>query len=143
MSPVRHWKDGAHGNQISKSTLLLAVDQLVKEFDFCEYFPAYEIQLDDLRDYRFFDEDMVHPNKVAIEYIWNHFQSAFFSKYTLHYIKEMLKLDRAINHRSFDVTSHDHQTFLKSLLKKLNEFKLQYPEVNFDYEVNLVQSNIL
>ncbi len=143
VSPVRHWKDGAHGSQISKSTLLMAVNQLVSEIDFCEYFPAYEIQLDDLRDYRFYNEDMIHPNKVAVDYIWDKFKGAFFSNYALQYIQEMLKLDKAMSHRSFDITSPDHQAFLKQLLNKLNEFKRKYPEINFENEVGEVLRNIL
>jgi hypothetical protein len=73
LSPVRHWKDGAHGNQISKSILLLAIEKIVSESKGTEYFPSYEIMLDDLRDYRFYADDMIHPNKQAIDYLGKNF----------------------------------------------------------------------
>ena len=74
VSPIRHLKDGAHGNQLSKSTLLLALDQVLAKFpDRCDYFPAYEIVLDELRDYRFYAPDMVHPSEQAVDYLWNRF----------------------------------------------------------------------
>lgn len=74
VSPIRHMKDGAHGNQLSKSTLLLALDEVMAKFpDRCEYFPAYEIVLDELRDYRFYAPDMVHPSEQAVGYLWNRF----------------------------------------------------------------------
>ena len=74
VSPIRHLKDGAHGNQLSKSTLLLALDEVLAKFpERCEYFPAYEIVLDELRDYRFYAPDMVHPSEQAVDYLWNRF----------------------------------------------------------------------
>lgn len=74
VSPIRHWKDGAHGNQLSKATLLLAIDALQKEFpEHTAYFPAYEIMMDELREYRFYADDMLHPSTTAIEYIWERF----------------------------------------------------------------------
>lgn len=74
VSPIRHLKDGAHGNQLSKSTLLLALDEVISKFpERCEYFPAYEIVLDELRDYRFYAPDMVHPSEQAVEYLWTRF----------------------------------------------------------------------
>jgi hypothetical protein len=79
VSPIRHMADGAHGNQLSKSTLLLAIDQLVSTFNFqfsISYFPAYEIVLDELRDYRFYDEKMTHPTSLAVDVVWERFQSA-------------------------------------------------------------------
>lgn len=80
ISPIRHLADGAHGNQISKSTLLLAVDALVRAHENAHYFPAYEIVLDELRDYRFYERDLVHPNDVAVDCVWNHFQQSYFSE---------------------------------------------------------------
>lgn len=74
VSPIRHFKDGAHGNQISKSTLLLALDEVLAKFpERCEYFPAYEIVLDELRDYRFYAADMIHPSAQAVDYLWSRF----------------------------------------------------------------------
>ena len=74
VSPIRHLKDGAHGNQLSKSTLLLSLDEVMAKFpDRCDYFPAYEIVLDELRDYRFYAPDMVHPSSQAVDYLWSRF----------------------------------------------------------------------
>ena len=76
VSPIRHFKDGAHGNQLSKSTLLLALEEVMARFpDRCDYFPAYEIVLDELRDYRFYTADMIHPSELAVDYIWSRFVS--------------------------------------------------------------------
>ncbi|MEN8191754.1 MAG: GSCFA domain-containing protein, partial [Bacteroidota bacterium] len=89
VSPVRHWKDGAVENQLSKSTLLIAVDEIVKENKNCEYFPSYEIVMDDLRDYRFYDTDLLHPNKFATDYIWDKFSNAKLSNQCLTIMKEV------------------------------------------------------
>ena len=100
VSPVRHLADTAHGNQLSKSTLLLAVDSLVKEFpDAAEYFPAYEIVMDELRDYRFYDSDMVHPSPVAVDYIWEKFRDAYFTPEQTESMKESLKEWKRSQHR--------------------------------------------
>ena len=77
VSPIRHWKDGAHGNQLSKSVLLLAIDELVKRRKRVYYFPSYEIVLDELRDYRFYAEDMLHVSGQAVDYIWSRFRDTF------------------------------------------------------------------
>ena len=78
VSPIRHLKDGAHGNQLSKATLLLAVDEICRKYGFCDYFPAYETVMDELRDYRFYAEDMLHPSCQTIEYIWERFCQTHF-----------------------------------------------------------------
>jgi hypothetical protein len=100
VSPIRHWKDGAHENQLNKATLLLAVNELVKVHDSCYYFPSYEIMMDDLRDYRFYAEDMIHPNQQAINYIWEKFGDTFFDKKTLELIKEYEKVQKQLHHRT-------------------------------------------
>ncbi|TLX76161.1 GSCFA domain protein [Labilibacter sediminis] len=143
VSPVRHWKDGAHGNQLSKSTLLLAIDSLVEMFESSDYFPAYEIMLDDLRDYRFYDDDMLHPNRLAIEYIWNKFELCYFSKNTLQYQKEMIKLVKAINHRPFDSTSESHQKFLRDQIDKVKSHKINYPKTDFSEEIRFLKSKMV
>ena len=80
VSPIRHWKDGAHGNQLSKATLLLAIDELMQLYpEQTAYFPAYEILLDELRDYRFYADDMIHPSPLAIDYIWEKFATHWLS----------------------------------------------------------------
>jgi hypothetical protein len=100
VSPIRHWKDGANANQLSKAILLLAVSELVESHPDCYYFPSYEVLLDDLRDYRFYAEDLIHPNNQAINYIWEKFGDAYFDVSTKEKIKMYEKQQRANNHRS-------------------------------------------
>jgi hypothetical protein len=100
VSPIRHWKDGANANQLSKATLLLAVNQLIEANTGCYYFPAYEIMLDDLRDYRFYADDLIHPNSQAIDYIWEKFGEAYFEKKTKEAMKEYEREQKKRNHRT-------------------------------------------
>ena len=130
VSPVRHLKDGAHGNQISKATLLLAVEQLNQHFDNTVYFPAYELLLDDLRDYRFYNDDLLHPSAMAIRYIRNKFTSAFFNQQASAFEKTMETLKRAAEHRPFNSTSEMHQKFVLKNTAKTNDCQKQYPDVD-------------
>ena len=98
VSPIRHLKDGLHGNQISKSVLLLAIDRLCRELDFCHYFPSYEIVMDELRDYRFYAEDMVHPSPLAVKYIFEKFKLAHISELSFKQMEANLRLTKAENH---------------------------------------------
>lgn len=101
VSPIRHKRDGFHANQLSKATLLLAADSLCEErSDMCLYFPAYEIMMDELRDYRFYADDMVHPSTLAVEYIWERFCDAFFNRKTMDKIAEWRKFEAAQRHRT-------------------------------------------
>jgi len=143
VSPVRHWKDGAHENQLSKSTLLLAVDSIVEQNHNCSYFPAYEIVMDDLRDYRFYNEDMIHPNSVAVEYIWEKIKKCFFSTLTIEFIREMTNLDKAIQHKPFDSTAESYKTFLQGLLKKVFNIENKYPKANLEYIKSLLEKRLL
>ncbi|GAF03597.1 GSCFA domain-containing protein [Saccharicrinis fermentans] len=143
VSPVRHWKDGAHGNQISKATLLLAINKLCGQFNNCHYFPAYELLIDDLRDYRFYAEDMLHPNSTAIEYIWDKFEKSFFSIRTLEYRNEMRKLEKAVKHRAFNPATEQHQRFLKNQIEKIERLKKKYPNTNFEKDLVQLRANII
>ena len=98
VSPIRHFKDGAHGNQISKSTLLLAVDNTLHKYENCFYFPSYEIMMDELRDYRYYAEDMVHPSPLAVKYIFEKFRQAHISNGAIKQMTENLRLTKAENH---------------------------------------------
>lgn len=139
VSPIRHWKDGAHENQISKSILHLAIDKLNKKFeDALTYFHAYEILLDELRDYRFFNEDMMHPSPVAIDYIWQRFCETFFSKSTIDITTEWQQLKRALNHKPLNEGTESHHKFLKQTLHKLTVFQNNYPQVDCDREIELL-----
>jgi GSCFA family len=126
LSPVRHWKDGAHENQLSKATLLLAIDQIVKSFPQTTYFPSYEIVMDDLRDYRFYEEDMLHPNKVAINYIWSRFKEVFMDADTLSLMKEVEKVVLACSHKPFNSQSEQYKSFVKQTLGKIKLLEDQY-----------------
>ena len=142
VSPIRHLRDGAHDNQLSKSTLLLAIDQIEQRRNDVHYFPSYEILLDDLRDYRFYDQDMVHPNALTVEYIWNIFAETFFSEQTRAIAFEWLKLKKAIDHRPINQETDQHTHFLKQTLLKLNEFSSKYPFVCVNSEINDLNDRI-
>jgi hypothetical protein len=130
VSPVRHWKDGAHGNQLSKSTLLLAIDQLIKQAENCNYFPAYELLLDDLRDYRFFADDMLHPSQVAIEYIRDKFVETQFDSEAQQVLVQLAKLRKAAFHRPFNPETASHQSFVRKHISKVDAFQKQYPKID-------------
>ena len=122
VSPVRHLKDGAHENQLSKSRLLLAVDKLVSQHPNCEYFPSYEIVLDELRDYRFFAEDMAHPTALAVDYIWERFSDAYFSDKTIEGIKNYEKIVKTEKHRPSNPESEQYL----ALLEKVKNDKINW-----------------
>ncbi len=127
VSPIRHWKDGAHENNLSKSILHLAVDELQQLFSYVSYFPAYEIQLDELRDYRFFSSDMFHPSEVAVEYIWKRFGEVYFSADTQNLLTRLEKLALQINHRSIHPDSEEHQHFINQLERQKLELVKEFP----------------
>jgi hypothetical protein len=131
VSPVRHWKDGAVQNQLSKSTLILAINQLKRIFDNVEYFPAYEIMMDDLRDYRFYADDMLHPSKVGVDYIWDHFQKTYFETKTRSIIEEVNKVVLAENHRPFNSESESYRRFIENTENSKKELQSKYPFLQF------------
>ncbi len=132
ISPVRHWKDGAHGNQISKAVLLLATEKLTELFDGVDYFPAYELLLDDLRDYRFYDGDMLHPGSLAISYIRKKFISAWMNDEARRFLKEFDVIIKAKNHRPFNPASLAHQNFLLKNLDRIEQLIKKYPAINLN-----------
>ena len=127
VSPIRHWKDGAHENNLSKATLLLAIDTLQREFDYVEYFPAYELLLDELRDYRYYAEDMLHPSEVAVNYIWERFAECYFAPDTRQQMKEISQLmaDRA--HRPLHPESDASRQFAARTRERQVELERKYP----------------
>jgi len=127
VSPVRHLKDGAHFNHISKGNLLLAVRKAIDYFDEVFYFPSYEILLDDLRDYRFYAQDLVHPNNFAIEYIWEKFKAAFFDRETVDFIKVSEKISKGLNHKFISSDRQIIKTFLEKEIKKAEEALSKFP----------------
>lgn len=134
VSPIRHLKDTAHGNQMSKSVLLLAIDKIVSNFSNIEYFPSYEIVMDELRDYRFYKDDMIHISDFAVQYIWERFRNMYFSIETENTMKEICKIIKSINHRPTDALSPQYSKFLTKTLHKLNNLIERYPHINFSDE---------
>lgn len=142
VSPIRHLRDGAHDNQKSKATLLLAIDRIIRDNPgCCHYFPAYEIVLDELRDYRFYAEDMAHPSTTAIEYIWECFCNSYFSKETIAINEAVEEILRALGHRPFDGQSEGYRQFIRGLIQKIGKLEEQYSFLDFKNE--LTQCNTL
>lgn len=134
VSPIRHWRDGAHDNQLSKAILLLAIEELCQQFERVAYFPAYELVLDELRDYRFYEEDMLHPNKTAIDFVWNRFVEAFIETNSLQVMKEIEKIQLARQHRPFNQQSKQFQDFLHQQLDKIERLTGNYPFIDLKSE---------
>lgn len=137
VSPIRHLKDGANGNQLSKSTLLLAIDRLITGFgkERCAYFPSYEIVMDELRDYRFYAADLVHLSPVAIEHIWTKFKSCFFNAETNKIMAEIEKITKSMNHRPLKKESYGYVNFLNQNLEKLRGLTINFPYLNLRNEI--------
>jgi hypothetical protein len=131
ISPVRHLKDGFVENMRSKAHLIAAMHQIIDLETKTSYFPAYEIIMDELRDYRFYNEDMMHPNKIAINYIWEKFVALWFCKTTESTMQEIASIQKGISHRPFDKNSEQHQKFLKNLDLKKKKIRKKYPNILF------------
>lgn len=142
VSPIRHLKDGAHDNQLSKSTLLLAIDKLIQANLDTSYFPSYEIVLDELRDYRFYNEDMTHPSATAINYIWERFSDTYFNKETLSIMNEWEKILLATRHKPSNARSDEYKDFLRQTLLKLEAFNKKYPYICCEEELSNLQSTL-
>lgn len=127
VSPIRHFKDGAHENNVSKSTLMLAIEAVQNKFQHIDYFPAYEIMMDELRDYRYYASDMLHPSEVAVDYIWRRFSDTYFSDETLLIKKELEQLARDLEHRPLHQDTTDYKLFKKSIEKRKISILEKYP----------------
>ena len=127
VSPVRHMKDGAHGNQLSKSALLLFTDELCRAYpERCFYFPAYELVMDELRDYRFYDRDMVHPSQQAVDYVWEKFSETYFDEATRSVNREWGRLLQALRHRPLTPDRKTYRQFVVQNILKLEKFREKY-----------------
>lgn len=131
LSPVRHLKDGFVENQRSKSTLHLAIQNVVERYRQIYYFPSYELLLDDLRDYRFYDTDYVHPNTLALDYIWLKFKDTFFSKDTLKLINEVEAINKRLNHRPFNPSTETSIAFKAKTKNMVKNLEKRHPEIIF------------
>ncbi len=129
VSPVRHLKDGMIENTRSKSHLLTAIHQLSSKN--VQYFPSYEIMMDDLRDYRFYKKDMIHPNDTAIDYIWHLFRESFFAEETQAIMTEVDQIQKGLNHKPSHQNSKQHQLFEKKLQKKIEDLSQRQPSIQF------------
>jgi len=136
VSPVRHIRDGLIENQVSKSKLLLALNQISKQYSHVSYFPSYEIMMDDLRDYRFYKKDMIHPNDLAIDYIWDFFKKTYFAENTIVLNKRVGEIKRAMAHRPFHPLSVSHLEFKKKQLEKVEQMSKEIPSLNFEEEMD-------
>ena len=127
VSPIRYAKYGYHGSQLSKAVLLLAADKLTQTHDFCSYFPAYEIVCDELRDYRFYSSDMLHPSPQAVDYIWEVFSDAYFSAAAKRFIDEWRPIKEALGHRPFNPDSAEYRAFMDKTMLKVAALSEKYP----------------
>lgn len=135
VSPIRHVRDGLHANNLSKATLLLAVEQLQMLFPgHVFYFPAYELLLDELRDYRFYAEDMVHPSKLAVDYVWERFVHSCISADALQIMEESENIRKSLAHRPFHPESDEYKRFLGQIVLKIERLNGKYPYLDFKKE---------
>lgn len=134
ISPVRYLRYGHTGNQTGKSVLFVAVHRLLNEIPGSVYFPAYEIMMDDLRDYRFYEPDMIHPNQVAIDYIWQFFCQTFFAEATLQIVRKVEQVQRALEHRPIRPGTEEYSRFIEQIRTRISELEKQYSFLNFQEE---------
>nr|WP_299387933.1 GSCFA domain-containing protein [Allomuricauda sp.] len=134
ISPVRHLKDGFVENQRSKSHLISAVHTMLSQSTLKNghYFPSYEIVMDELRDYRFYGKDLVHPNELAVDYIWERFRKVWISSESYPVMEEVETVQKGLNHRAFNPETEAHQKFKTSLASKITYLKERYPFMKFD-----------
>lgn len=140
VSPIRHLRDGAVDNQVSKSTLILAIHQLQNKYTNVHYFPSYEIMMDDLRDYRYYNEDMVHPSPLAIEYIWEQFLKSWIDKKAIKTIEEIYKIRTAMSHQPLQPGSESFKKFVSQQLQIISDLTHKYPGLDFTEEKNYFNS---
>jgi hypothetical protein len=142
VSPVRHWKDGAVNNQLSKSILLLSIHRLMEKHQIISYFPAYEIFMDELRDYRFYASDMLHPSETGSAYVWERFCDAWLdetSKKTMAGVTAILK---AFAHRPKQTDIPNLKKFTENLLKQIDQLTLSNPNLDFSPEIALLRERL-
>ena len=132
-APIRYAKYGYHGSQLSKAVLLLAADKVIKEEgERSYYFPAYEIVNDELRDYRFYKADMLHPNEQAVEYIWEQLVATCFSAEAKQFLEEWRPIKEALAHRPFHPEAAAYQDFIKKTKEKAKMLELKYPNIELN-----------
>jgi hypothetical protein len=130
ISPVRHLKDGFVENQLSKSHLISALHSSINHYPSSTYFPSYEMMMDDLRDYRFYAGDMLHPNQTAIDYIWSHFVESHVSHHVFPIMSELKNIQKGLQHRPFNLNTEQHQLFVQKLHERIEQLQEKYPFLN-------------
>jgi hypothetical protein len=140
LSPIRHLREGLVENQRSKAILLVAIAELCEKLDFVHYFPAYEIMMDELRDYRFYAQDMTHPTPQSLDFIWEKFQNAFFDSETKDLTNKIERIVKASEHRPFHTQSSDYQFFIKNQLNQIAVLEKENPSLDFSKEKVFFQS---
>lgn len=133
VSPIRYAKYGYHGSRLSKAVLLLAADRLVREYSRCEYFPAYEIMNDELRDYRFYRPDMLHPSEQAVDYIWQLFADCYLSPAAKQFVVEWRPVKEALGHKPFNPDSDEYRAFMVRTREKVAELSRRYPHFTYNF----------
>ncbi|MDR2883250.1 MAG: GSCFA domain-containing protein [Alistipes sp.] len=136
LSPVRHLKDGFEENSLSKATLRLAIAELTRRHANAQYFPAFEILTDDLRDYRFCGPDLTHPSTEAVEYIWEKFTQAAFTPETQRLLPEIERIVRATEHRPFGPDTEEHAAFRHTMLTRTRDLAARCPQLDLGAEVD-------
>ena len=134
VSPIRHLKDGTHENQLSKSTLLLAIDELTSHYgaEIVSYFPSYELVLDELRDYRFYAADMIHPSEVAIEFIRGKFVDAILDNEAIAVSTELGKILSSLNHKALNSNDKSYISFIENQIEKTSLLQIKYPFIDLE-----------
>ena len=139
ISPVRHLKDTISLNNLSKSIIRVLVQEVISQFNDVTYFPAYEIMLDDLRDYRFYKADLIHPNEIAEEYIIEIFSNSYFNKDLLNFIGEWKKIKSALAHKPYNPKTIQHQIFIKKTIEKIQSLSTK---IDIKKELMLLNSQV-
>ncbi|THD68769.1 GSCFA domain-containing protein [Robertkochia marina] len=134
VSPVRHIKDGIVANQRSKAHLIAALHQFLETVDTWSYFPSYEILMDELRDYRFYTDDMLHPSPMAVEVVWSRFLEAWVAPGTHSVMEKADRIRKGLKHKPFDPEGEAHLKFVKKIKQQIKELVTQYPHMKFDDE---------
>lgn len=142
VSPVRYVRDGVVENNLSKAILLQAVHHLVNKFNRLFYFPAYELVIDDLRDYRFYKEDLVHPNELAINYVWESFAANCISTESQKILQQVTEITRARHHRPFNPQTPQHQQFLQAYVKKTKALTAAHPFLEMGEELGYFEGEV-
>jgi hypothetical protein len=143
VSPIRHISDGLIQNSKSKAALILLSHHLADQFDNVSYFPAYELLIDDLRDYRFYKDDLIHPSQKAIEYVWDTFKASCLSDSAIAVASDIEKVKQSLSHRPFHPASVEHQSFLKKCLDQILRFQSELAYTDWEEEIEWLGTQIL